>query len=318
MPSTNPALTAKLFLEKHLNPEKPVLLGLSGGPDSLMLFHLLLELRVSYGIAHVDHGWREESHEEAKQLELLAAKNNIPFHLNVLNPKDAIGNLEAFCRLERHKFFKRINEEYGYQAVLLGHHADDQAETVLKRVFEGANLAALSGLAPTTCINGLIIWRPLLALRKETILGWLEQKKLTAFEDKTNIDPKFLRARMRTSLIPGLSKEFGKEIAAPLAKMAKESLELKEFLIISLKPYLQNIYKDIAGSHLDLSKHFPSTIFEMKHLVRIFCQLENVILSHQQLELATDFIFSNSLNKKLLKDGKEILFHQRRLSIKMA
>lgn len=316
MPSINPSLLLKKFIDKYANPQVPVLVGLSGGSDSLMLFYLLLDLQVKMAVAHVDHGWRAESSQEAIELESLAAKHQIPFHLRTLDPARSKGNLENWCRQERMLFFKRIAQEYGYQAVLLGHHADDQAETVLKRLFEGAHLTSLSGLSDRACLDGLCIWRPFLQLSKNDILDWLAQRDLKAFEDKTNTDPKFLRARMRTSLIPNLSLEFGKEITAPLVKLGQEAQELKEFLDSHLNPYLQKVEKDFLGISLNISLDYPHTLFEMKHLVKMFCQLEHVTLSRQQLATAAELLLKNTADKRLLSQGWELCIHLRRMTLR--
>ena len=89
-------------------------MALSGGPDSLCLFYCLLEYRKRYGtpihIAHVDHGWREESRQEVEILQRLAGNNQISFHLKTLNPTLMKGNLEAICREERYAFFAELCE----------------------------------------------------------------------------------------------------------------------------------------------------------------------------------------------------------------
>ena len=116
------------FLSKHSHPHKsdPFILGLSGGADSLSLFYALLACKIPFIIAHIDHGWREQSENEAKQLSQLAIAHNIPFYLKKLDPRQIQGNLESGCRKERYLFFKELCKETGAQGVILGHHANVQ------------------------------------------------------------------------------------------------------------------------------------------------------------------------------------------------
>ena len=129
----------KQYLEGTLSKNEKYLLALSGGPDSMALFHLLLEGGWNFHVCHVDHGWRKESFEEANQLKILAEKHLVPFYLYKIDIKELEeGNLEDNCRKMRFLFFKQEYAKCGFDALLTGHHADDQVETILKRVFEGS------------------------------------------------------------------------------------------------------------------------------------------------------------------------------------
>ena len=133
------------FFEKYIDTSRPVLLGLSGGADSMCLFHLLLQWnKVQVHIVHIDHGWRKESLSESKILEALAGKHKLEFFQKRLDPIRYKGNLENESRKERYAFFSKVAEETNAQGILLGHHADDVQETVLKRVLEGAKLTSLA------------------------------------------------------------------------------------------------------------------------------------------------------------------------------
>ena len=297
------------FLNKHYDSNKPVLLGLSGGPDSLVLLDVLLKYQdsLSLGIAHVDHGWRSESGEEAAQLQTLAKKLSLPFHLKRLDPKNISGNLEAGCREERLNFFRNLCQEHGYQAVLLAHHADDQAETVLKKFFEGSSLPYLSGMQPITQVDGLILWRPMLEVTKKEILDWIKSHHLKPFEDVTNFDTAYLRGRFRTRIIPQLSEEFGKEISPSLRRLSQEAQELKQYMDERLHPYLIQINRGPHGIYLD---QFPESLFEIKYLVRKLCESENFCLSHDLLKTAAHLIQNGAANRKVEK-GNHTLFIDR-------
>ncbi|MDX8431464.1 MAG: tRNA lysidine(34) synthetase TilS [Candidatus Algichlamydia australiensis] len=217
------------FLRKQWNQKSPLLLGFSGGPDSMALLHMLLKVKIPLHLAHVDHGMREEGEKEAQLLAGYADKLGLPFHLRTLRGISG-RNLEERFRDERRKFFIELTEKFSFQALLLGHHADDQAEVVLKRILEGARLYNLGGMAPVSKQEKLTIWRPLLGMRKEVLIKFLHYKGVHAFEDRTNSNLHYLRARMRAEIFPYLEKKFGKQVRMSLCRLAEESRGEKERL----------------------------------------------------------------------------------------
>lgn len=305
------------FLNSHCDWSRPVLIGLSGGPDSMALLHLLREctqkkdLRI--GVAHVNHCWRAESSYEAAQLEELVKNLGYSFHLKVLNPSELTGNLEDACRRERLAFFNELTHAYGYQAVILGHHRDDQAETVLKRFLEGASLVNLKGMEEIKRFGHLIVWRPLLNVQKKDILNWLTERKLSFFEDRTNLDSRFLRGKMRTTLIPYLKQEFGKEVTNSLIHSSLEAKELDDFLKSHLQIYRDQIEISPVGVFLDLSQKIPDTSFEIKQVIRYFLEICQMCLSASQMETAIHLIRDKTGNKRLGNLQQVIYFDRGRL-----
>ncbi len=295
------------FLQKRCDINRPILLGLSGGPDSLCLFHLLLLVRqqipLQIHVAHVDHGWRKESAEEARQLRVIVEKYALPFHLRVLDPAMLKGNLEAACREERLRFFSELCRQYGCQAVMLGHQADDQAETVLKRLLEGGSIMSLAALHEEILIDTLKIWRPLLAVPKNILETWLRERNIIPFDDKTNRDPKFLRGRFRTQIIPALSQEFGKNIQEPLCRLAKEASVLCDYLDTLVEPYFAFLVTSEMGLYLDLQEVCPLTMLEMKHLIRRLCEKGGFALAHDQLDQAAKITLIDEANRQFTKGG---------------
>jgi tRNA(Ile)-lysidine synthase len=309
------------FLNDVYDCRRPLLLGFSGGPDSLTLLHLLLKYRESYpltlGLAHVDHRWREESSKEATRLAKMAEMLSLPFHLKTLDPethkRNCGGNREAACRRERLKFFAELTQEFGYQAVLLAHHADDQAETVLKRILEGANLPCLYGLRKHAAIQGLQLWRPLLGVAKDVIRSWLDKHFLIALEDRTNLDPKFLRGKFRTSIIPQLARDFGKEIRENLCRLGSEANELRDYLDNKVQPYIKKIVRGNLGLFLDLNSDCPDSLLELKHLIRKCCENEDVILSREMTQTAAIFIQTGVADKQLILGKQRMYIDRKRL-----
>jgi tRNA(Ile)-lysidine synthase len=302
------------FIDKHCIGTEPLLLGLSGGPDSLALFYALLLYRkkhnISFHIAHIDHGWRQESGYEGEQLRQLAKKAGIPFHLRKLNPDELEGNLEKACRLERYRFFSELSQKYSFQGILLGHHSDDQSETVLKRVLEGAHWSNFVGLKSETWINGLRILRPLLNRSKKDIYAFLNQIDVIPFEDATNQDERFLRARMRQTLFPWLNQTFGKNTQASLINLSQEMEEIRDFFDAGSKKLLSRVVEGPFGVFLDLKNYLPSTLLEIKYFLRSFSELHSLQLSRAQYQSCAQSLMSNAANQ-CYQNGKKRLFVDR-------
>jgi len=310
------------FMRAHWAPGQRLLLGLSGGPDSLALLHLLLNYAqqihpttLPLELAHVDHRWRAESSAEAEQLAQLATQLNLPFHLKTLDPTQLTGNLEDACRQERLNFFKRLSDDQGCYAVLLGHHADDQAETVLKRLFEGASLPYLGGLKSENMWEGLRIWRPLLSCRKSDILAWLKTQQLTAFDDATNRDVAYMRGRMRAQILPTLTEQFGKEISTALCAIGWEAQELYQYLQERIAPYLDRVERSENGLLLDFSEHSLPALLEVKHIVRLVTKEMGFQLSKEGLANVSELILSGKANKQVSVGSTFISVDRKRLFV---
>ncbi|MCB1073179.1 MAG: tRNA lysidine(34) synthetase TilS [Chlamydiales bacterium] len=249
----------KDFLTLRLKKGAKLLLGFSGGPDSMALLHFLLEAKEDFDfslhLAHIDHGWRKESGEEAKALERVAKHLNLPFHLCRLQKMEG-GDLENRAREKRLAFFSELQEKYGFQALLLAHHQGDQAETVFKRIAEGSGIKGLGGLYPERKQGNLLIWRPLLPLLKEDLYHYLKTKHLTFFEDSTNQDPTYLRSRMREELFPALEKIFGKKMEGNFARLGKTYQELANYFEEKGEAIKKSITSGPFGSYLDLNLEF--------------------------------------------------------------
>lgn len=307
------------FLRKNLKGKNSLLLGLSGGTDSLALFYLLLvcqkKIPFTFGVAHVDHGWRPESSRESSILRELAEKYSLPFHLKILNSDLHSSNLEAKCREQRISFFDEICRSHGYQALLLGHHLDDQAETVLKNIFEGSHLSSCNGIAEVMKIGSLKIWRPLLTISKANLSHWLEARGHIPFIDETNFDTKYLRARMRGEIIPHLEGIFGKGMKQSLASFGSESQELREFLFDHLSSVLDSVNTSELGSFIDFTSFNNLSLFEIKFIIRQICRIEQCFPSKEIVYGAAVQLLEKGSNKQFAMGQNSIFIDRMRLFV---
>lgn len=256
-------------------------------------------------IAHVDHGWREESREEAEQIAQEAASLNCPFHSTRLQLKD---KTEEAARKGRYDFFSSLAPQF--DALLLAHQAEDLAETVLKRIFEGAHLTRLSGMQKVSHQHGMRIFRPLLNVRRAEILQFLEERALIPLIDPSNDDRAYLRARMRSDLFPFLKDAFGKEVVGNLTLLSERSQELKEYLDqkINRVPFYQGPWGSLADFK-GLAE------IEQRHLLQKMAREESIVFTREVLETLLNWVKEGGRGKFLRVKTRKILVDQSRIFI---
>lgn len=311
----DPSEHLRRFLAYHAEGEAPLLLALSGGADSLCLFYALLKCQKPFHVAHVDHGWREESLEEARILEELAMGHKIPFHKKRLNPNELKhDNLENGCRIARYAFFRELSERHGFQGVLVGHHADDKAETILKRVLEGSHWSHFEGLRSDTIINGVRVLRPFLNIAKTDLLKWLEHQGKDFFEDPTNRDPRFLRGRMRQSLFPWLNEQFGQNVQRPLGFLGEDAEALRTYFDEKVQPFFSKAVRGPFGLYVDFQGEASHPI-EINYTLRKIATMEGLELSRESVQLATQLLVGGAANKAVSAGQRMIWIDRHQLFV---
>jgi tRNA(Ile)-lysidine synthase len=222
MPSTSaePDLEGRIlrfFRRQGLSLSSRVLVGFSGGPDSRALLELLASLAkvhpLSLSAAYLDHGLRPEA--ERREEEVLVgracASLGVPLQRGALAPgllerraRESGRSLEELAREFRHRFLSQTADRLGCQLIALGHTADDQAETLIMRFFQGAGVGGLAGIPER---RGRLV-RPLLGTRRTELLRYLQRKGLEFRLDSSNLSPRFLRNAVRLRLVPVLEELF--------------------------------------------------------------------------------------------------------------
>jgi len=208
--------------------EQPILVGVSGGPDSLCLLHALHSLGYQLVAAHLDHQLRPESAQEAEHVRRWAESLGVPFHLESRDvaayAEAQAASLEEAARTLRYGFLFRLAAELGAQAVAVGHNADDQVETVLMHLLRGAGLSGLKAMQPRSLnpswSDTIPLVRPLLSLWREQIVEYCQAQQLDPVFDRSNLDTTYFRNRLRHELIPHL-ESYNPQIEAVLRRTAQ-------------------------------------------------------------------------------------------------
>jgi tRNA(Ile)-lysidine synthase len=233
------------YLRRHGIPAAaPILVAFSGGPDSRALLGLLAgrEERRPLHAAYLDHGLRsdEERAEELAFVRRTCAELEIPLRTGALAPgqlaAEARGrSLEQVAREHRYRFLRKAAEELGCSYIALGHTADDQAETLIMRFFQGVGPGGLRGIPER---RGCFL-RPLLTCGRAELQAWLDERGLESRTDSSNLDPVHLRNAVRLLLQPVLARLFPgyRGSLAALAATMRGVQELLEREAAALLPW---------------------------------------------------------------------------------
>ena len=246
-------LIRKIREHEFLRPGDRVAVAVSGGADSVALFFLLEELQAELGIvlsiAHVNHKLRAaESDEDERFVAQLAASHDLEFHsadapipgraaiiaANLgaecgANAGTAFGpgsGIEAAARALRYEFFRDLIRRGCVNRIATAHTLDDQAETVLLRMFRGTGIRGLAGIHPKLASE---VVRPLLTFRRAELRDYLRARKQTWRDDSSNNDPAFLRNRVRQRLLPMIADEFGDAALQHIAELAEIARAEEEY-----------------------------------------------------------------------------------------
>ncbi|MCL2559516.1 MAG: tRNA lysidine(34) synthetase TilS [Turicibacter sp.] len=189
-----------------------IVVATSGGVDSMVLLHLLNELKeqlnVTLVVAHMDHGKREDSVKDAQLVRATAAAYGLPYEEAALPKQTEAGNFQAYAREQRYLFFEDVANRYETKVVATAHHANDHLETILSRLMRGTTASAsLSGVQPYGFVGNLRVIRPLIERSKEELYAYACEVGVRWREDVTNQEDVYTRNRIRHHVVPAMLDE---------------------------------------------------------------------------------------------------------------
>lgn len=235
-------------IEKNnlINSGEHIVIGLSGGPDSVCLFSVLKELSKDMGFslyaAHVNHGFRPgDAEKDQEYVEQLCERNGVPctsfvYDCNAIAQELGMTGEEA-GRYVRYRAFRQVADNLIRSGILqekvkiaVAQNADDQAETVLLRLMRGTGPDGLAGMAYSRMEQNICVIRPLLDTWRKEIEIYCSEKNLRPCIDKTNLQPVYTRNKIRLQLIPYLEENYNTNIMAALNRLSRIAGEDKEYL----------------------------------------------------------------------------------------
>lgn len=202
-----------------------VLVGVSGGPDSMALLHVLLRLApglgVLLGVAHLNHGLRGAASDADHQFVAASTRRlGLPFYgrrtdVDAYRKKERL-SLEEAGRQQRYDFFFGVADQYGFDKVAVGHHREDNAELILMNLIRGSGLSGLAGIPP---VRQNRIVRPLIRSSRQDIQRFIEVEKIDYVVDASNQEQRFLRNRIRHHLIPLIERAYNPKLIDALDRL---------------------------------------------------------------------------------------------------
>ena len=277
-------LAERLIAEHELIPRAgSVLVGVSGGPDSVALLDFLLRYRERTGrpdgeivAGHVNHGLRGvESDEDAEFVGTLAGKLGVRFMTARVDPASdrRWGTLEESARKLRYGALRRMATAVRTERVAVAHTADDQAETVLLRLIRGAGLKGLGGMRPLRKIHRMEIVRPLLTTSREQVLDYLSRRGLSYRIDSSNASTDPRRNFVRLEILPRI-QGMNPAIRETLLRESALFREVESYLAAEADRALQAVVlsRDSGKIELDVERTLLYPQLLRKYLLRLALQ----------------------------------------------
>ena len=300
-----------------------IVLGVSGGPDSISMLDILRQLKKEIGfeiyVAHINHMIREEAIDDEKYVQNYCEKNNIEFYTKridvpqIANSKK-IGTEEAGIKV-RYEFFEEILQKTGSNKIAIAHNKNDKIETIIMHLLRGSGLSGLKGIEP---IRDNKYIRPLIECERQEIEKYCEENKLVPRIDKTNFENDCTRNKIRNIVIPYVKEEFNPNIVETMDRLSKVATEESNYIETQAQKIYQKLLIEKTEKQITLKlKEFNEQEKVIKNRI-VLLAVKELMGSTQGIEqihiqdiiklcnnnIGNKFLTPNKNVKILLKDKK--------------
>lgn len=288
-----------LLNKSGIKPNDTLVIGVSGGPDSMALLYLMNKLKHELDLflvcAHIDHNVRVESDDERKFLERFCEKEGIFFkYMKIETYGD--DNFENEARTIRYNYFDKLVKEYNAKFLLTAHHGDDLIETILMRIVRGSSLKGYSGFSRIVEKDGYKILRPLITVTKEQIEKFDKENGIDYVIDRTNFDDIHTRNRYRKYVLPFLKSE-NPNVHLKFLKFSEILLENHAYIDKEMSNLKNKVLKE---GILDIDKFKElDKVIQTKIIYSILETIygdDLLIISDVHVNLILNLIYSNKPN----------------------
>lgn len=310
----------RIFNDKcHLTSKQSIVVGVSGGSDSLCLLDLVFKNGLPVIVGHLNHGLREEASGEAEMVRHFCEERSIPCVIKQVNvhaiAKTSRQSIEEAGRKARYQFLFELAIEKKAQAVAVAHNLDDQVETILMHLLRGSGMTGLKGMdycqSPNEWSDLIPLVRPLLDFTKVEVMDYCAINTLVYANDITNQDQTYYRNHLRMDLVPYL-ETYNPQVKARLASMAEVLRQEDDYLRQESQSAIKlSVTARGNGffcfSREKLRKLHPAILRRVLYVLMKQLQPSTPNISFETIDKAANFLETPSKSKKLaLVAGLEI------------
>ena len=243
-----------------------VIVGVSGGPDSMALLYVLNQVKEKYRlklkIAHLNHGFRGgEARKEAGFVERMAQRLGLSCEVRAVDvpsyKREKLLSAQEAARIVRYQFLEEVRKQFRASKIALGHNANDQAETLMMWLLRGTGLKGLGGIPPVR--EGVII-RPLIETDREEIEAFIKEKKIPFVVDSSNLKTDYLRNRLRHEVFPLLQKHYNPQLIKTLVQTAS--------LLRAEDEYLERVAQEVLKT-IGIVREREAVSIDVTHLLKL-------------------------------------------------
>lgn len=288
------------YLENFLKENDSIVLALSGGPDSMCLLHLLLEIKAKKNLniicVHINHNTREACQREMEFVQKYMKEKNINFEYFKIEEYRKGKFSETEAREKRYQYFKDVVNKYQANYLFTAHHGDDLVETIIMRLLRGSTLKGYAGFKKDSTWDNVRIIRPLINLKKIEIMEYLKQNNIPYVIDESNNTDIYLRNKIRHNILPLLEElepNYNKKFLNFSEVLLKSNILIEEEINQTYE-LIRKKNKILKNEFLKLSLEFQEAIL-MRHFKDIYRDKINQI-TEKHIKIAISFI-RNPKNK---------------------
>ena len=297
------------YLNIYLGDNDTVILGLSGGPDSMCLLDLLTKVKhhINIIICHVNHGIRPNNKKEEDFVSKYVSDLGLTYYVMHIDSYKNNSFSEEEAREKRYAFFRKIYNKTSAKCLMTAHHGDDLVESIIMRILRGSTLEGYAGIKKLSNWDGMEIVRPLIEVSKKNIYDYLESNNVPYQEDETNGLNSHLRNRIRHNILPLIQSE-EKSYISKFLKYQTELLNGEKLIVL----YIEKKYEEIVLDNIVNKKKYNNlTLEEQIKLLRMYFKRNYgdklSLVQDKHIRLVNKFIKGNS--SKLDLPGGYVLYN---------